>query len=392
MRQPICVLGLGHGDEGKGSIVDAIVRKTGATLVVRFNGGANCGHNVVLPDGTHHCFSQIGSGTFAGAATYLGPHVMIDPLALDVEAKALAPTLGHHPLVMIDARAPVLTPWHRRVNRLRELARGYARHGSCGMGIGELGSDVSRGMPVIRARDIRGADLHRIATEVQRCNKWKPIPGGERFAAYEPEVSVETWVEAIRRVDWQIVRVEGSEVIANHEIVVFEGAQGILLDEWHGIQPHTTWSDCTDRYAEELLREIRSPVPLFTIGVTRTYATRHGAGPLATEDPTLRVPGHEHNTTNDWQGAFRLGYFDRAATQYAVSCCPIDGVAVTHMDAIASMRPWWDALVGSPLEIIKDTCQAPIVIESAGPTHEDKWFTSVWHEAMANYATVAVKP
>src|SRR5262249_276861 len=111
------VAGLGFGDEGKGSIVDFLVRKTGARMVVRYNGGAQAAHNVIANDGgreRHHTFAQFGSGTLAGADTLLSRFVHVNPLSLFSEARHLS-TLGiHDPLsrVHIERGAHVTTPFH----------------------------------------------------------------------------------------------------------------------------------------------------------------------------------------------------------------------------------------------------------------------------------------
>ncbi len=109
---------------------------------------------------------------------------------------------------------------------------------------------------------------------------------------------------------------------------VFEGAQGVLLDEWHGFHPYTTWSTTTFANAETLL----AGAPAYRLGVLRTFTTRHGAGPLVTEDPALPVTD-PNNPTNPWQGAFRVGHFDAVAHRYALDVCGgVDGLALTHLD------------------------------------------------------------
>jgi adenylosuccinate synthase len=118
---------------------------------------------------------------------------------------------------------------------------------------------------------------------------------------------------------------------------VFEGAQGVLLDEWFGFDPHTTWSTTTFANAGTLLAEAGlAPDAAFRLGVVRTYTTRHGAGPLVTEDPrwTAELP-EPHNGTGEWQGAFRSGPFDAVAHRYAVAVCGgVDGLAVGHADVV----------------------------------------------------------
>jgi adenylosuccinate synthase len=117
---------------------------------------------------------------------------------------------------------------------------------------------------------------------------------------------------------------------------VLEGAQGVLLDEWHGFHPYTTWSTTTFENAEALLAE--AGMAALRLGVVRCYMTRHGPGPLVTEDPTLELPDR-HNTGNEWQGPFRVGHFDAVALRYAIDVCGgVDGIALTHLD-VAERQP-----------------------------------------------------
>ena len=175
MKRAIITVGLGFGDEGKGATVDFLARRLEADLVVRYCGGSQAGHNVQLPDGRRHTFSQFGAGTLADASdhprTYLGPNVIIDPPALAREAGHLLHLGVPDPLrlLTIHPRCLVATPWHQAANRLRELARGDARHGSCGQGIGEARSYwLKYGEDSVFAADLRQLDVLRHKLELQR--------------------------------------------------------------------------------------------------------------------------------------------------------------------------------------------------------------------------------
>src|SRR5262245_29158031 len=126
MKRAVITVGLGFGDEGKGAAVDFLCRHLGADLVVRYCGGSQAAHNVVLPDGRRHVFAQFGSGTLAEVPTHLGRHVIISPTALEPEAAHLRELGVADPfaLLTVDRRALVATPYHRAMNRLRELSRG----------------------------------------------------------------------------------------------------------------------------------------------------------------------------------------------------------------------------------------------------------------------------
>ena len=143
-QKAILITDLGFGDAGKGGLVDHLTRVTGAHTVVRYNGGAQAGHNVITPDGRHHTFAQFGSGSLVpGTRTYVSRFMLLDPLAMLAEERALQGLGVRDALARtaIDRRALITTPFHVAANRIKEVARGDARHGSCGMGIGETMAD-----------------------------------------------------------------------------------------------------------------------------------------------------------------------------------------------------------------------------------------------------------
>ena len=153
----IITVGLGFGDEGKGATVDYLTRSLKADLVVRYCGGAQAGHNVQLPDGRRHTFSQFGAGTLAGARTYLGPKMIINPATLVPEAEHLQSLGVSSPMKSLTTHPDCLlaTTYHVAMNRLREFARGTNRHGSCGLGIGEARSYWLRyGQDAVVAEDL----------------------------------------------------------------------------------------------------------------------------------------------------------------------------------------------------------------------------------------------
>jgi adenylosuccinate synthase len=124
--------------------------------------------------------------------------------------------------------------------------------------------------------------------------------------------------------------------------VVFEGAQGVLLDEWRGFHPHTTWSTCTAEGALAALGGCGYDGAVTRWGVVRAYATRHGAGPMVTEDAGLTARLREaHNRDDGWQGGFRVGCFDAVATRYAMAANGgVDALAVTCVDRLRAEAAW----------------------------------------------------
>lgn len=330
-RSHIVVVDLGFGDAGKGATVDWLCSADAGldvSAVVRFNGGAQAAHNVIAA-GRHHTFAQFGSGTFSGVPTLLSRHVLVEPIALAGEARQLAVLGVPDPLALlhIDGRALLTTPIHIAANRAREDARGSSRHGSCGRGIGETAwyalehdaptvSDCLR--PKVLRDKLQALAAHYGALIAPSEHRYEPI-----------DVLIDMYQEFAAA-----VRIVGGEQLARFARrgrLVFEGAQGVLLDEWRGFHPHTTWSTVEPRNARAMLAEIGTAG--YILGVTRTYMTRHGAGPLPTEDPDLTYP-EPHNTTGRYQGDFRLGHLDPILLRYAIAAAGgIDGLALTHLDA-----------------------------------------------------------
>lgn len=339
MRNHSIVVDLGFGDAGKGSIVDyltsmAIPIDDRAKTVVRFSGGAQAGHRVVHPGAGEHVFSQFGAGFFNHAATYLSRFMLVDPLALITEAEHLQfPSVGP-PLsrVMIDRRALLTTPFHSAANKAREVARGADRHGSCGMGIGEtrrFERDHPDDAPIV-------ADTQE--PKVLRRKLWALhdyymdlIP-----AADMPPIDLlmevyKSFANIAHMVDERFL-----PLALENSNVVFEGAQGVLLDEWFGTYPYNSWTKTGFDNALTLLDEADYTDPVKRIGVTRTYMVRHGAGPFPTENELLtkELPDAA-NVNGPWQGQFRVGELDMVLLRYALEVTKgADALAVTHMDKL----------------------------------------------------------
>ncbi|MEV6066413.1 adenylosuccinate synthetase [Nocardia sp. NPDC052001] len=332
----LIVVDLGFGDAGKGATVDWLCApSTGLDVaaVVRFNGGAQAAHNVIA-GGRHHTFRQFGSGTLSRVPTLLSRHMLVEPIALAAEARALELLGIADPLSLlsVDERALLTTPIHGAANRRREDTRGAARHGSCGIGIGETASyALEHDAP--RVADCLRPDVLRrklIALE----QHYAPLLANSVHGYDSIDDLVDVYTEFARAV--AILPGDQLAAIAAQGRLVFEGAQGALLDEWRGLHPYTTWSTVEPRNARAMLA--RFDAPGYVLGVTRSYFTRHGAGPFPTEDAELSI-AERHNGTGAYQGEFRRGHLDPILLRYAVEACGgVDGLVVNHLDAIGDIR------------------------------------------------------
>ena len=343
------MLGLGFGDCGKGLFTDYLCRSERAHTVVRFNGGAQAGHNVVLADGRHHTFSQIGAGAFvADVVTVLASPVIVHPTALLVEQSYLTRVGVHDALqrLLIDARCRVTTPFHQAAGRLRELQRGGAAHGSCGVGVGEtVRHALACPQQQLQYGDLRQPVSALARLEAQRLGFLQEFVLTEAVggAAWDAELVVLKDASIARRWLGKVAELLDAVKPADHAQIgtrlrrpgclIFEGAQGVLLDEWHGFYPHTTWSSINTGAVEAVLADAGSDAVVQHFGVLRAYLTRHGQGPMPTEDRALDCVAEPHNAAGGWQGNFRRGQPDAVLLRYALAVAGrLDGLLVSHLD------------------------------------------------------------
>lgn len=360
MKRAIIVTDLGYGDAGKGSMVDYLARDSKHALVVRHNGGPQAAHNVVTPEGRHHTFAQFGSASFVpGSRTHLSRFMLVNPFNLMAEAEHLE-SLGERNILSrmtIDSEAMVITPWHIAANRIRELVRGGGRHGSCGQGIGETKLDaIHFPEEALKVRDL--GNMNTVRRKLAWVQNLKLIQHAEiieelpKIKQSEKELAVLTSTDLVefvtdfyRDFTEKVQVVDGSvfgELAGRADLVIFEGAQAVLLDENYGFHPYTTWSVTTQENAQTLLDEIDYEDPVTRLGLTRAYMVRHGAGPFVSEDVRLsrQVPDM-HNANNDWQHGFRVGHLDFVALRYAMEANgQIDELVVTNLDRLDDADVW----------------------------------------------------
>jgi adenylosuccinate synthase len=390
--------GMCFGDEGKGATTDALVRRYGADLIIRYNGGSQCAHNVITPEGKHFTFCQFGSGsTVPNVKTYLSRFMLVDPSTMMVEAEEHAKG-GLYNLMRrtyVDKNAFVVTRYHKAINRILEKSRKDSRHGSTGMGIGAT-REMSLSWPdrVLTVGDLQNRQkmkekLYFIRTRARERVKNVPVQSKSPECLYnEHEVLKDdhlfnwyldrytAWTREVNIVD------EPPRVRTG---IVFEGAQGMLLDETFGFQPHTTWTDITFTNAITILKEIGYSSPIYKIGVLRSYYTRHGDGPFPSQDQAMMLTMKEdHNKWEEFTGDFRFGNFDIPLAIKALNDIKgVDYLAINHMDVAAKwasvpIRLSKKCNVIVPYQhftsVVEEVLNVPIKITGHGPRFTDRSF------------------
>ena len=357
VKQAFIVVGLGYGDEGKGTITDYLTRKFQAHTIIRFNGGAQAAHHVVTNEGLTHCFAQFGSGSLvAGVKTYLSSYMVVDPLSLIVENKVLEEKGITDALarLYIDANALVTTPFHKIINQMQEMSRGDNRHGSCGKGVGQtiLDSHYLKDKALF-IKDLQDKqttyqklkflwqiklDLAEQLVSEQKDNSGLLIYLEKLKQPFYIEQLTEAYIDFINKINLADEK-ELEEFFVSDGTIILEGAQGVLLDFERGFWPHVTKSRTTFANAEKLLKSTSYQGNVKKIGLLRAYNSRHGAGPFITEDLELtqKLPDY-HNGNNPWQSVFRVGWFDLVAAKYACQVAEnIDFLAITNLDRLCEL-------------------------------------------------------
>jgi adenylosuccinate synthase len=318
------VIGANFGDEGKGLVTDYLCSQ-GAGVVVRFNGGAQAGHTVVTPDGLRHVFGHFGSGTFLGVPTFLSQYFICNPILFFKERTELH-KLGIEPAVYAHPECLVSTFADMVINQRLEDARGATRHGSCGVGISET---IERSQ--IPELKITMADLWN-GSKVLESRLAAICDGYAAFRTGKP-INEPAMIEMFLKGCAAFAEAVHPAGIGQCKDPVFEGAQGLLLDQDNKkFFPHVTRSNTGMKNVRALCAQGGFD-QIDAYYVSRTYLTRHGAGPLPGEDASLR---YEDNTNleHNYQGRIRFAPLD---TELANRCKQDFGsdefrIVLTHCD------------------------------------------------------------
>ena len=332
----VVVVGSQWGDEGKGKIVDWLSER--ADVVVRYQGGHNAGHTLVV-EGVTYKLSLLPSGVLRrGKVSVIGSGVVVDPWALVDEIERLRGQgieITPENLKLAENAALIL-PIHGQLDRAREAARGDAKLGTTGRGIGPAYEDKV-GRRAVRVCDLADPELlaERVDALLLHGNALLRGLGQE-------EVDREGLVASLIEIAPAVLPFAGRVWQSLHELrrenrnILFEGAQGALLDVDHGTFPYVTSSNTVAGSAAAGAGV--GPQALdYVLGITKAYTTRVGAGPFPTEleDETGRLlgeRGHEFGTVTGRQR--RCGWFDAVLVRQAIRLGGIDGIALTKLDVL----------------------------------------------------------
>jgi adenylosuccinate synthase len=332
----VVVVGAQWGDEGKGKIVDWLSER--ADIVVRFQGGHNAGHTLVIGNETYK-LSLLPSGVVrSGKLSVLGNGVVIDPWALREEIERLTSrglTVTPESL-RIAENATLILPLHRELDVLREAAAGEGKIGTTGRGIGPAYEDKV-GRRAIRVQDLKnlgtlGPKVDRILVHHNALRRGLGQPEIDKDALIAELTAVAPRILPYMDVTWDLLDRERRA----GKRILFEGAQGALLDVDHGTYPFVTSSNTVAAAAASGSGVGPSAIS-YVLGIAKAYTTRVGAGPFPTElmDETgerLGQRGHEFGTVTGRKR--RCGWFDACLLRQTIKTAGINGIALTKLDVL----------------------------------------------------------
>ena len=331
----VAVIGAQWGDEGKGKIVDWLASR--ADVVVRFQGGHNAGHTLVVGDQTYK-LSLLPSGIVRGTPSVIGNGVVLDPWALKAEIEKLAGqglTVTPDTLHIAD-NCTLILPLHRDLDALREDASGAGKIGTTRRGIGPAYEDKV-GRRALRVCDLAHLDsldpqLDRLTAHHDALRAGFGQPPVDRAALLDELRGIAGFVLPFARPVWKLL----GEARRAGRRILFEGAQGVLLDIDHGTYPFVTSSNTIAGTAAGGSGLGPGAVG-YVLGIAKAYTTRVGSGPFPTEldDATgeaLGQRGHEFGTVTGRKR--RCGWFDAVLVRQSVAVSGVAGIALTKLDVL----------------------------------------------------------
>ena len=337
MQKNLAVVGVQWGDEGKGKIVDILSESY--DCVARYQGGHNAGHTVSVGNRSH-VLHLIPSGIFQpNVKCVIGGGVVLDPLALIEESQAIQSAMGVsvEGRLFVSNRCHLILPYHRLIEAAIENSLGERRIGTTSRGIGPAYEDkmARRGL---RVCDLVSPDTLPEKIRAQAADKNRVLEALKYPQTIDPEPICESYAQYGKKIKPFVVDTASmlNELIRSGKSILFEGAQGTLLDVDHGTFPFVTSSSAAAGGVATGLGVSPKYVHAVT-GVSKAYTTRVGAGPFPTE--SLDAPGEQlRNRGNEYGSTTgrprRCGWFDGPAARYATMINALDSIVITKIDVL----------------------------------------------------------
>jgi len=362
--------GMQYGDEAKGSFVDWLTHHINTDCIVKYNGGAQASHTVVTPEGITHKFSQLGSGMFKqDCHTYITKDMIVSPDNIIREMELFAKRNGESfnnlkKRVHIHKDCLIITPYHKLMNRLRELSLGSNRRGSVGTGVSEV--PVLRTVKLgkfhaglgITMGELFNINIIASLEDLQNYTKdflvkyereiWENCPsdlGTELNNMIHQLLSDKAYLRINEMYNY--IKYNNSKTLATclydcyentlrqHDTVIWEGSQGILIDKEYGIAPNTTKLTTIN---EPALNIAYLKDDIHKIGIAKAFCSRHGEGIFPTEDKELKAYINDPNQDiSYWNGFPRYGWFDAVLFRYANRVNKVNQVFMSSFDKLSEL-------------------------------------------------------
>lgn len=367
--------GMQFGDEGKGTFVDYLAHEKDIDCIVRYNGGSQAAHTVITPSGVLHKFSQLGSGMFSEKChTYITENMVVnlENLLVEMEVFSRKTRINMQDLmerIHIHENCFIVTPYHKLINKLRELSKGDNRRGTVGTGVSEvrylltepkifpydlpLGIQVKDVFNQYSNNPIKGRiqELSRYVTEFYENNReiiWKNVPEEieenlkkEIEFVLSPNSHINIAVNYIEKLKYArgdynlkkcIYSIYETTLRKIGTNTIFEGSQGLLIDGTYGIKPNTTFLDTTNNFALDI-SYYRDNIT--KVGIAKAFMSRHGLGVFPTESSEVSGKIFDENQEETfWNGNVRFGWFDSLLLRYAQKVNQVDELYISSIDKL----------------------------------------------------------
>lgn len=374
--------GMQFGDEGKGTFIDYVTHEKQADAIIRYNGDSQSSHTVITPEGRLHKFSQLGSGMFLDTChTYITENMVVNLDNLMVELEFFSRTTGISiPKLIrkmhIHENCFVVTPYHKLLNRLRELSKGNKRRGSVGTGVSEVmyllqEQEKNQLFPYERPLGLQVKDIYQKYTNNAIIGRLEALQSYVEKFYYQNQSAIwrntpKEMKETIKKEIDYLLCPKAFFIIATDYVTnlkhapkeynlsqciyttyeqsirkecvntIWEGSQGLLIDREYGIKPNTTFLDTTNHFALSIAYRNDN---VKKVGIAKAFTSRHGLGvfPTETEEVSSKV-FDENQIESFWNGKIRFGWLDAVLLRYAQKINQVDELYLSCLDQLENFE------------------------------------------------------